>query len=136
MTFTPILPTTVLDLLSGMGVLRQRKMFGGIYIYCDDLFIATIHDGTLYFKANAETAGEFVAEGLRIFSYPKEGGIATLQYYEAPSEVFTGRAAMQKWAEKALLAARQDAMRKSRKPPGTERSTANANLKKKAKRAK
>ena len=29
-----------LDLMSGIGVLRQRKMFGGVYIYCDDLFIA------------------------------------------------------------------------------------------------
>jgi TfoX/Sxy family transcriptional regulator of competence genes len=55
---------TVLDLLSGMGALRQRKMFGGVYIYCDDLFIATIHDETLYFKANASTAAEFVARGL------------------------------------------------------------------------
>jgi DNA transformation protein len=84
MTSDPVLLNNVLDLLSGMGTLRQRKMFGGIYIYCDDLFIATIHDGSLYFKANAETAGEFIAKGLRIFSYPKEGGIATLQYYEGP----------------------------------------------------
>ena len=85
---------TVLQLLSGMGVLRQRKMFGGVYIYCDDLFIATIHDDTLYFKANASTAADFVARGLPIFSYPKEGGTATLQYYKAPPEVFTEPAAM------------------------------------------
>ena len=134
MTSAPVLLNDVLDLLSGMGALRQRKMFGGIYIYCDDLFIATIHDGRLYFKANAETAGEFIAKGLDIFSYPKEGGIATLQYYEAPTEVFTGRAAMKKWAEKALLAARQDAAQKAKKTSGngTERAT----LKKKATKAK
>ena len=106
---------TVLDLLSGMGVLRQRKMFGGVYIYCDDLFIATIHDETLYFKANATTASDFVARGLPIFSYPKQGGIATLQYYQAPPEVLTERAAMKLWADKALLAAKQDATAKPRK---------------------
>jgi DNA transformation protein len=134
MNSAPVLLNNVLDLLSGMGALRQRKMFGGIYIYCDDLFIATIHDGRLYFKANAETAGEYIAKGLRIFSYPKEGGVATLQYYEAPSEVFTSRAAMKKWAEKALMAARQDAARKTKKTPGNE--TKRATLKKKAKKVK
>ena len=134
MTDAPILLNIVLDLLSGMGTLRQRKMFGGLYIYCDDLFIATIHDGTLYFKANAETAGDFLSKGLRIFSYPKEGGIATLQYYEAPPEVFTSRAAMKKWAAIALLAARQDAARKPKKPSANEKP--NATTKKKTKKAK
>ena len=98
-----------LDMLSGLRELRQRRMFGGTYIYCDDLFIATVHDGRLYFKANANTAHQFIARGLMQFSYPKQGGIATLQYYQAPPEVFHARAAMQHWAEVALLAARQDA---------------------------
>jgi DNA transformation protein len=108
----PDLLSTVLGLLCGLGELRQRKMFGGTYIYCDDLFIATVHDGTLYFKANANTAPEFVARGLLPFSYPKEGGIATLQYYQAPPEVFNDRAAMKHWAHTALIAARQDASSK------------------------
>jgi DNA transformation protein len=90
-------------------------MFGGVYIYCDDLFIATIHDDTLYFKANASTAADFLARGLPIFSYPRDGAIATLQYYQAPPEVFVDRAAMKPWAEKALLAAKQDATSKRRK---------------------
>lgn len=109
---------TVLHLLSGLGTLRQRKMFGGVYIYCDDLFIATVHDDTLYFKANASTAEDFVARGLPVFSYPKQGGIATLQYYQAPPEVFNGRAEMKLWAEKALVAAKQDAASKSGKTVG------------------
>lgn len=109
MAATPDLLTTVLGLLSGLGELRQRKMFGGTYIYCDDLFIATVHDGALYFKANANTAPEFIKRRLRPFSYPKQGGIATLQYYQAPPEVFNNRAAMRRWAERALTTARQDA---------------------------
>ena len=105
--------TSALDLLEGFGTLRTRKMFGGTYIYCDDLFIATVHGGTLYFKANASTAGEFIKHGLRQFSYPKAGGIATLNYYEAPAEVFGDRAAMQRWAALALDAAQQDAAKKA-----------------------
>lgn len=134
MTTDAALLSTVLDLLSGMGVLRQRKMFGGIYIYCNDLFIAAIHDGMLYLKANATTAPDFVMRGLPIFSYPKEGGIATLQYYQAPPEVFTGRAAMKLWADKALLAARQDASLKMRKKRSAQNTSSNSN--KKAKKAK
>ncbi len=123
---TPLLGT-VLDLLSGMGVLRQRKMFGGIYIYCDDLFIATIHDEKLYFKANAATAADFTARGLSIFSYPRQGAIATLQYYQAPPEVFTGRAAMKLWADKALLAAKQDSTPRARKTGSASKAGATLN---------
>ena len=114
MNTDPDVVKTVLERLSGIGELRQRRMFGGTYIYCDDLFIATVHDGILYFKANANTAPAFIKLGLRQFSYPKAGGVATLQYYEAPTEVFVSRAAMKRWASKALVAARQDAS--SKKP--------------------
>ena len=102
-------------------------MFGGVYIYCDDLFIATVHDSKLFFKANANTAPDFVARGLPIFSYPKQGGIATLQYYQAPEEVFSNNEAMRFWASKALLAAQQDASMKkkpSRKPAAPSKTRA------------
>jgi DNA transformation protein and related proteins len=111
----PSLLNATLDLMLGIGELRHRKMFGGVYIYCDNLFIATIHDEILFFKANAFTAPDFVKLGLPPFSYPKDDGIATLQYYQAPPEVFTGRVLMKLWAEKALFAAKQDASRKPMK---------------------
>jgi DNA transformation protein and related proteins len=116
----PSLLSATLDLMSGIRELRHRKMFGGVYIYCDNLFIATIHDEILFFKANAFTAPDFVKLGLSPFSYPKDGGIATLQYYQAPPEVFTGRVSMKLWAEKALLAAKQDASRKPMKSAKTQ----------------
>ena len=115
MTTTSTLVDRVLDLLSGIGVLRQRKMFGGTYIYCDDMFIATVHDDILYFKANKNTRHEFTERGLRPFTYPKQGEVATLQYYEVPAEVFTSKDVMKHWATKALTAARQDASSKSKR---------------------
>lgn len=105
----PDLLERVLTLLSGAGELRQRKMFGGTYIYCDDFFIATVHDSTLYFKANKATAQEYIDRGLRPFTYSRQGEVTSLQYYEAPAEVFGSRTEMQRWAGKALAAARQDA---------------------------
>jgi DNA transformation protein and related proteins len=115
MSTAPVLLETVMEFLSGLGNLRTRKMFGGVYIYCDDLFIATVHDNTLYFKANQNSAGEFIAKGLKPFSYPTNAGIVTLQYYEAPPEALKSAAKMQVWASKALLAAKQDAERKPSK---------------------
>jgi DNA transformation protein and related proteins len=112
--------SATLDLMSGIGELRHRKMFGGVYIYCDDLFIATIHDEILFFKANAFTAPDFVKLGLPPFSYPKDGGTATLQYYQAPPEVFAGKPSMKLWADKALLAAKQDAARKTTKKDSSQ----------------
>ncbi len=108
---------SVLELLSGLGVLRTRKMFGGQYIYCNDLFIATVHDDKLYFKANATTAPKFIALNRPMFSYPKEGGIATLQYYQAPVEVFVDRERMEHWGRLALLAAQQDSEKSKKKSP-------------------
>jgi DNA transformation protein and related proteins len=129
MTSDTNLLSTVLQLMTGLGALRQRKMFGGVYIYCNDHFIATVHDDTLYFKANASTAAEFIERGLPIFSYPKEGGVATLQYFQAPTEVFTGHAEMKLWAEKALFAAKQDAASKARKTRSSSKKTAATNKK-------
>lgn len=115
MSTTPTLLEAVLQLLSGVGELRTRKMFGGTYIYCNDLFIATVHDDTLYFKANDSTAHEFIARKLKPFSYPTSSGTVTLQYYQAPAEVLETKADMRLWAGKALLAAQQDAARKAPK---------------------
>lgn len=107
----------VLQLLSGLGALRTRKMFGGQYIYCNDLFIAAVHNGKLYFKANAATASQFIALNRPVFSYPKEGGIATLQYYQAPTGVFDSRVAMERWGRVALFAAQQDSEKSKIKSP-------------------
>ncbi|MEQ1515410.1 MAG: TfoX/Sxy family protein [Usitatibacteraceae bacterium] len=107
----------VLKQLTGLGVLRTRRMFDGQYIYCDELFVATVHDGKLYFKANAHTAPEFLAIKRPVFSYPKQGGVATLQYYQAAPEVFDRSEAMLRWGRLALLAARQDAEKATKKSP-------------------
>ena len=81
------LPQALAD-FAALGKIRQRKMFGGVYIYCDDLFIATVHDATLYFKANAHTAPDFVARGLSQFSYPKQGALPRFSTTKRPRRCF------------------------------------------------
>ena len=81
--------------------LRIRAMFGGCGIYLDDCMFALIADDRLYFKADGVTRSEFEVLGLRPFSYAARGRRVTLQYYEAPAEVFESQDAMRSWVRKA-----------------------------------
>ncbi len=91
--------------MTPIGRLRVRAMFGGYGIYLDDCFIAIIVDDRLYFKADLVTASEFEAKGLNPFSYMARGKLVTLQYFEAPPEVFEEAEAMRFWVQKAYAAA-------------------------------
>jgi DNA transformation protein len=81
--------------------LRIRAMFGGYGIYQDDCMFALIADDRLYFKADATTRAEFEAKGLSPFTYVVRGKSMTMQYFEAPPEVFEEQEAMRSWAQKA-----------------------------------
>ena len=51
------MPTTqsiqeyLLEILSPAGALRTKKMFGGVGIYCNDIFIGMLNDDKLFLKA-------------------------------------------------------------------------------------
>jgi DNA transformation protein len=95
----------VLELLTPIGAVRARAMFGGFGIYRGDTFFAIIVDDKLYFKADHVTCGEFTTRGLSPFTYVARGKTLTMQYYEAPPEVFEESAVMQHWAQQAVSAA-------------------------------
>jgi DNA transformation protein len=95
----------VLELLAPTGAVRARTMFGGFGIYRGDTFFAIIVDDKLYFKADHVTCSEFTARGLSPFTYVARGKTITMQYYEAPPEVFEESEAMQYWAQQAVGAA-------------------------------
>jgi len=88
-----------------VGGLRIRAMFGGYGIYQDDCMFALIADDRLNFKADATTRAEFEAQGLGPFTYVARGKSMTLQYFEAPPEVFEEQEAMRAWVHKAYGAA-------------------------------
>jgi len=94
-----------LELLAPLGAVRARAMFGGFGIYRGDSFFAIIVDDKLFLKADHVTCREFTARGLRPFTYSARGKSITMQYYEAPPEVFEESEAMQYWAQQAVGAA-------------------------------
>ena len=95
----------VIEQMSFIGGLRVRAMFGGYGAYQNNRIVAIIVDDRLYFKADSVTRGEFEAKGLSPFTYIARGKSVTMQYFEAPPEVFEEAEAMRRWAQKAYGAA-------------------------------
>lgn len=92
----------VLEQLTPIGGVRARAMFGGHGIYHGDTMFAIVVDDRLYFKADGVTRHEFMARGLSPFTYAARGKTVSLQYYEAPPEVFEEHEAMRSWAQQAI----------------------------------
>jgi DNA transformation protein and related proteins len=102
------------DLLAPLGAVRIRRMFGGIGIYVDELFIAIIADGCLYLKTDPSTVDQFRNAGCRPFEYETREGRHTISYWSAPEEALETVDSMRRWALLAIDAARGAAQRQNR----------------------
>jgi DNA transformation protein and related proteins len=94
------------ELLSGLGAVRVKRMFGGHGIYVDDLFVAIVVGETLYLKADAQTVPRFEAAGCAPFSYTAKGNKrVSMSYRAVPAEAMDSPALMRPWAMLAMQAA-------------------------------
>ena len=97
------------ELLSPLGAVRTRRMFGGHGFYIDELFVALIAYERLYLKADALTRSVFEDAGCTPFTFEKARGdtvesVAT-SYFSAPEDAMESPPLMQPWARLALAAA-------------------------------
>ena len=105
------------EMLSPLGPVRVRRMFGGQGIYVDALFIALIAQNQLYLKADDTTRERFVAAGCEPFSYSTATGERqVMSYYRPPEDTLESPPLMLPWARLALEAALRAANAKARKP--------------------
>lgn len=93
------------ELLSGLGPVRVKRMFGGHGLYVDDVFIAIAHGEMLYLKADAQTRARFAQAGSSEFTYTTQGRTKSLGYWSAPAEAMDSPARMRAWAALAMEAA-------------------------------
>ncbi len=93
------------ELLSGLGHIAVKRMFGGHGVYCDGLFIAIVLDDSLYFKADAHNRSKFERAGMRQFDYARMGKRATLGFYLAPADALESPEIARQWGREALAAA-------------------------------
>lgn len=115
----------VRELLSGLGPVAARRMFGGWGLSVDGMNIGIVAWDTLFLKTNAETEPQWLAAGARPFVYEAKGKAMTLHYHTPPDDAMESPALMLPWARLALqaaLAARVPA-KKPRAPARPARKT-------------
>jgi len=107
------------ELLSPLGTVRVRRMFGGHGFYADELFIALAFGQRFYLKADDATRDAFAAAGCVPFTYDAAGGERTVtSYWTAPDEALESADAMVPWARLALAAALRSRAPKRTRQPG------------------
>ena len=111
-----------IELLSGAGAVRSRRMFGGWGLYVDDLFVALIAADELYLKVDAHTRTRFEAQGCRPFVYRQGDRVVGLGYWTAPQDAMESPAQMREWVALAVAAALR--ARAARRSPGVKRPRA------------
>lgn len=126
-----VAPFTALciELLSPLGPVRTRAMFGGQGFYVDGLFMALIANGQFYLKADDTTRERFVAAGCQPFAYAtKDGERQVMSYYQPPEEALESPPLMLPWArlafEAALRAANARAGKSTAKKPAAKQAAA------------
>lgn len=105
----------VCELLSPMGEVRARRMFGGYGVYCDGVMMALIADEVLYLRTDERTRTAYEAEGLPPFR-PFPDKPMTMPYHRPPDSVLDDGEDMLAWARPAHEAAlRAQAAKKPKK---------------------
>ena len=96
--------TFVLDQLDALREVTARSMFGGVGLYCGDVFFGIVARDTLYLKVSDDTRAGYEALGMKPF-HPYPGRRPSRRYYAVPVEVLESSVELVKWARKAVAAA-------------------------------
>lgn len=102
------------ELLSCLGPVQAKRMFGGYGLSVDGMNVAIIAFDTLFLKTNVDTVAQWLAAGSRPFEYEARGKRLALHYHTPPDEALESPDLMAPWARLALQAA---LAARSPKPP-------------------
>ncbi len=102
------------DLMTPLGVITVRRMFGGASLYADGVLFAIVDDDALYLKGDATAAQRYESEGLAKFTYEGKNGPVSMSYWRAPERLLDDADEMCDWARAAIAAARRSAAAKNR----------------------
>jgi len=103
-----------LDLLSLVGPVQARAMFGGCGLYAHGSMFGLLDDDELFLKTDEACRQRFLDAGCRqwVYQSPSRGPVPT-GYYRPPDEAHEDPEAMQGWAGLALGAASRAAAAKA-----------------------
>lgn len=95
----------LLELMSPLGQVSARAMFGGFGVYADGVFFAIVVDDVLYLKTDEENRPHFESIGLEPFTYEAKGTRMSMSYHRCPEEALESAPLMAEWARGAIAAA-------------------------------
>ena len=95
----------VLEQLAGLAGLSARRMFGGVGLYCEELFFALLDNDTLYLRVNDDNRADYTARGMSAFRPYADRPELSMSYYEAPADVLEDPAQLVSWARRSVAVA-------------------------------
>ena len=105
----------VVALLTPLGPVRSRAMFGGWGIFLDDIMFALIASDRLYFRIDDAVVERFAEAGSEPFVYEGKGKRVEMSYWLAPAGSLESPDALLPWAELGLAAARRNRKKNPKK---------------------
>jgi DNA transformation protein len=104
------------DLFSGLGPIRTKRMFGGAMAYAGDHAFALFDDDAIFIKVDAETEATFEAEGCPRITYPtKDGRIMDMAYRRLPEAAMDDPEEACRWARLGVEAAMRKPAKKAKR---------------------
>ncbi len=120
------------DLLSSVGPVKARAMFGGYGLSLDGISIGLIAEDRLYLRVDDTSRPEFESAGSAPFIYPSKNGPMTMKnYWAIPEDAVDDAERAAKWG---LLAA--EASRRAEAAKSSPKASKGAKKKKPAPKAK
>jgi len=129
------------DLLSSVGPVKARAMFGGYGVSLDGVSIGLIDDDRLYLRVDDATRPEFQKAGSAPFVYPSKKGPMTMNnYWAIPEDAVDDSERAAKWGQLAVEASRRaeaaKASKSGKKKAPAQKAKASAKPKSRSKPAK
>ncbi len=126
MTMSPEFRNHVLDLLSGLGPVRAKRMFGGGGLFLDDTMFGLIAGDELYFKTDDGNRAEYEDLGAPAFSYRRGDKTFAMSYHRVPEDCLDDAEDLCTWALAAWEAARRSGTKARKKSKSRDKRRAEA----------
>ncbi len=98
----------IAELLSPLGPVAIRRMFGGAGVSAEGITFAILAEDTLYLKVDDTTRPKFEAEAMGPFTYQsKSGEHALTSYMRCPPRLMDEPDALLDWARAAMKVSRR-----------------------------
>jgi len=97
----------IVDMLSALGDVSTKRMFGGGGVYVNGIMFALIADDCLYFKVDDFNKCDYENAGSTAFAYHKNDKPYAMSYWLVPEDIMEDDELRIEWASRAWDAARR-----------------------------